>query len=444
MASNQSSIWQRIFRLPEFRLPSKRTIYSVFLLILVAFYWVFAWQMERIDLDQYQLPYPLPLPQLIINITTFFLPRVLRHFLPVLLGWLLAFEAASNLLFYLYDLPDHSDARSFLLRLRSPNRFRGKTVTVTPQTLEKQRQESARIRAGGPGRFKIPIGHLAVTEHNGRFYRIIAAGSHLLDNFEHIHAVLDLRPQQRDKEDVRLQSKEGLEVTTAVSVTFRISTGGSPVTQNQPYPYDKDAVQKLAYSQVNLPGNKVGNWEGSALGTVIGILRKTVAAFSLDDLLQDAETELGAHLTIRSQVEREAREKLRQQGIELQRVRIGRFGFPDDVTRQHIAYWSAYWHSQAEMTRADGEALALEEMEIARAEAELEMIKAIVAGVQQARQQGYGGTESVVVALRLIETLERLAIQSQSDVAVPTQMLKQLQGLHQQLLIAGNEEEAKG
>ena len=58
--------------------------------------------------------------------------------------------------------------------------------------------------------------------------------------------------------------------------------------------------------------------EGSALGTVIGILRKTVASFSLDDLLQDAETELGAHLTIRSQVEREAREKLRQQGIELQ------------------------------------------------------------------------------------------------------------------------------
>jgi len=172
-------------------------------------------------------------------------------------------------------------------------------------------------------------------------------------------------------------------------------------------------------------------------------LRKTVMAFSLDELLQDSQTEIGAHLTIRQQVEREARAILREQGIELQRVRIGRFDFPDDVTSQHIAYWRTYWNSQAQAAKVDGEAIALEEMEIARAEAEMEMIKAIVDGIQQAEQQGYSGAESVVVALRLIEALQSLALQSQADASVPDQMMRQLQLLHQQLLATGSEVEGR-
>jgi hypothetical protein len=169
---------------------------------------------------------------------------------------------------------------------------------------------------------------------------------------------------------------------------------------------------------------------------VVGILGKIVAAFSIDELLQDSQTEIGSHLTIRRQVEREARTKLSDQGIDLQRVRIGRFRFPEDVTLQHVESWSTFWDTQTELTRVDGEAVAIEEMEIARAEAEMEMIQAIVAGVQQAKQQGYGGTESVVVAMRLIEALEKLARQSQTDISLPDEMLPQLQSLHQQLLLS--------
>ncbi len=443
MATNSSPSWQRRLGIPAPRLPNRQTLYSFFLLILFFFYWFFVWQMERIDLAKYELPIPLPLPPFVTGIMTLFLPRVLRHFIPVLLGWLLAYEVAANLLFYLYDLPDHTAARSFLLRLRSPGRFTGTTVTVTPQTLERQREESARIRAGGPGRFQIPVGHAAVTEHNGRFYRTLSAGNHLLDNFEHIHAVLDLRPQHRSKADVRLQSREGLEVTTDVSVTFRISNGAFPVTPSQPYPFDPDIVRKLAYAQVDLPDNRTGGWESAALGTVTSLLRKLVMTFSLDELLEVPETELGAHLTIRHQVEREAREILLGQGVDLQRVRIGRFDFPADVTRQHIASWSTSWDSEAEKTRTDGDARALVLKEVARAEAEMEMVEEVIGAIRQAREDGYGGMESIVVALRLIEALERVALQAQTDVSVPDKMLQQLQSLHQQLLEAGDEDDGE-
>ena len=445
MTASQPSSTQRRSRLPSPKKPSRRALFSFFLFFLLICYWLFVWQMERIDLEGYQLPYSivLPLPQFVVSFMTLFLPRVLRHFLPIVLGFLLAYEMASNVLFYLYDLPDHGEARRFLNHLRSPGRSGGNAFTITPQTLEKQRRESARLRAGGPGRVNIPVGHVATTELNGRYFRTIVAGSHVLNSFEYVKAILDLRPQERNHFKVRLQSREGLEVTTDASVTFRISTGGAPATPRQPYPFDADAARKLAYAEINLPEDRVANWEGSALGTVVGILGKIVAAFSIDELLQDSQTEIGSHLTIRRQVEREARTKLSDQGIDLQRVRIGRFRFPEDVTSQHVESWSAFWDTQTELTRVDGEAVAIEEMEIARAEAEMEMIQAIVAGVQQAKQQGYGGTESVVVAMRLIEALEKLARQSQTDISLPDEMLPQLQSLHQQLLLSSGLSEGR-
>jgi hypothetical protein len=430
MTVDQSSSWQSRLRIAVLRLPSKRIVYSLFLLMIGAFYWAYVWKIERIDLAQYELPYPLPLPQSFINIMTLFLPRVLRHFIPVLLGWLLAYEVAANLLFYLYDLPDHTSARSFLFRLRSPGRSGGNSVTVTPQTLERQREESARIRAGGPGRFKIPVGHVAVTEHNGRYYRTLDAGSHLLDNFEHIHAVIDLRAQHREKQGVRLQSREGLEVIANVGVTFRISTGGSSVTQRQPYPYDPAAVRTLAYAQTNLPKDRVGNWEGIALSKVADILRQTVMDFPLDDLLEEPSTEMGAHLMIRDHVEHQAREILRGQRIDLLRVRLGHFGFSDDVTSQHIAHWRTFLDSETDLE----EMFALDETEKARAKAKTKMAKEIVEGMKRAKQQGHEGMANVVVALNSIEALESVALQSQTEATLPNEMLSQLQLLHEQVI----------
>ncbi|MDX1413138.1 MAG: SPFH domain-containing protein [Candidatus Promineifilaceae bacterium] len=422
---------------PSLKVPAWRTLYLMFLVGLGICYWFFVWLMERIDLATYQLPIELPfqLPPIVISFTTLFLPRVLRHFIPVIIGWLIAYEMAANLLLYLYDLPDRRRARRNLNQLGNPSRARGRPLTVTAQNLEQLREESVLLRAGGPGLISIPVGQVAVTEHNGHFYRILDAGFHALDSFEYVHDVLDLRAQHRNDPEVRLLSREGLEVCTSSSVTFRISTGGQPASPMHPYPLDSTAVKNLAYSQINLPGNKASTWEGTALGIVSGILRKTVFAFSLDELLEDSQTEVGSHLTIRQQVEREARQSLAEKGIELMRLRIGRFRFPDDVTEQHIEYWSTYWDTRAQMAGTEGEAVAIEELEMAKAEAEIDTIKTIVDGVDQARQQGYGGTAEEIVALRLLEILEKLARQSQDDIPLPNQMLPQIQALQEQLTV---------
>ena len=73
---------------------------------------------------------------------------------------------------------------------------------------------------------------------------------------------------------------------------------------------------------------------------------------------------------------------------------------------------SAHWEEKARLSKADGEATAVEELEIARAEAEVAMIQAILDGIQRARRSGAATRTSEIVALRLIDGLERMAEQS--------------------------------
>ena len=415
------------------RLPSKRTLYLLFLGFLLLIYTAFILFVERINIGLLIPSFPIiDLQELLVQYLDIFI-RLARHYVPIILGWMLAYELALNLLLHLYDLPDRGKTSDLLRRLRDPRLAAGKTLTVSPQDLEAQRQESTRLRLGGPGRINIPDGNIAVSEINGRFYRVISSGQHALDRFEYIHTVLDLRPQDRTDPEVKLQSKDGLELVTDVSATFKIYAPESNTSIEQPFPYDVETVRMLAYNEYNLPDGKISSWEDNALATVKGALSASVSSFSLDQLLQDELTQIGAHLTIRRDVERDAMIKLRDQGIDLIRVRIGGFRFSNDVTELRIKNWRTEWENQARIIRAEGEVRAIEEMEIARANAEIDLVKAISEGIRQARQQGYQGDIREIISLRFIELLEKMAIESGSEVHLPDKLLSQIQNLHNQL-----------
>jgi len=417
-------------------MPGKRTLYSLFLFVLFIAYWIFVWRMERIVVTPDQVPLPFTIPPTVANALGIFYPRVLRHFIPLLIGWLLAVELSTNLIFALYDLPDRATARAFLRHLRNP-RFGGTAyAAITAQDLELQRKDNTLIRVGGPGRVTVATGQAAVSEVNSRFLRILNSGTHSLDRFERIHSVLDLRPQERSDADVRLHSREGLEVTTYLGITFRVSKGASIVSEQTPYPFDPAAVGTLAYDQSNLAYSEHTAWEDTAVFIVTNILAGTVERYSLNQLLQEESTEVGAHLNIRRDVEREARIKLLERGIDLILIRIGRFRFPEDVTEQYIEQWRSIQENNLRHNLAEREAIAMQAMEVARAEAELEIVRAMAASMTNAQRQGYRGTLNEIMAVRFVEALERLAKQSGLEMKLPDHLLPQLHHLQQQLQLA--------
>ncbi|MFZ1400783.1 MAG: SPFH domain-containing protein, partial [Candidatus Promineifilaceae bacterium] len=352
----------------------------------------------------------------------------------VIAGAYFAYDAAVILVKMLYDLPDRDDARQFLSRLLASGASTAAAAEVTPDSLASARHDSVLLRVGGPGRVQVPTGHVMVTELNGRFLRILPAGKHRLERYEYIHAVLDLQPQQRLVDEFAAFSRDGLELRVGLGIVYRIKMGSQIATRENPYPYDETAVRTAAYAQTVLDDKgTVSTWEDTPINLAKGTLAAILAGFRLDEIMSPERPGEEPYRTIRNELLRQLRLKLDGLGIDLQGVAIHRIDLPDGVTAQYIEYWKSHWESQMLLTLIDGEATAVEEIEVAKAEAEIMMIQAIQEGLQRARREGSTAHMEEVVALRLVEALEKMARQSQQVTPLPGSLLNQLDTLRRQL-----------
>ncbi len=379
---------------------------------LLAAYFVIVWLLEGINLRAWLAEVLLlPPTALIWEFITLFVV-ILRHFLPIAVGWWFAYSATVGMIQRLYDLPTRDEAALFLSRLRSPEYSGEKAAPLLPHTLEIERPNSVLLRVGGPGKVKVEPYMAAVTEDNGRFARIISAGSYQLRPFEYVHTVLDLRPQERVVADAVVRTRDNIDLTVTFSIVYRIRTGDEQPSKTKPYPYDEAAVRAAAYAQTVLATGAAATWDSRPAGTTRGRLAAAVERLRLDELMHPPGRTDEPYRTLQRGVWRAARAELANAGIDLLSVHIDRIQPPPDVEAQYIAFWRTHWQERVRLSKADGEATAEEEIEIARAEAEVAMIQAILEGIQRARRSGATTRTSEIVALRLIEGLERMAEQS--------------------------------
>jgi regulator of protease activity HflC (stomatin/prohibitin superfamily) len=419
--------------------PVKRWVFLLVVTIMVLMYWTYAHFIENIDMTTSlnavwygRFPGGSNLPPVIITFVELFHWRVLRHFIPVITGWIIAYWAAVSLVRILYDLPDYSYARRFLSRLITAQTTGEKAVAVSSQTLEALRSESIMLRVGGPGQLVIPPGEVGVSEINGRYYRILPSGKNNLKPFEYVHSVLSLRTQERQVTDVALVTNDAMTLTADYTISFHIDRDGEMPTRNQPYPFRLDAVEKAAYTQTN-SGEKVFDWMAQAANSAKGILVSIASKYTFDELMHPAGGSVEPYYQLTQELERKVRNKLEDFGAELASIRIDRLDLSEEAEQQYIDYWLANMETQITLEKAEGAASSLEITEIARAEAEIIMIRAIAEGLESARQAGNMNTMRDIIALRMVEALEKMALQSQADTQVPPDVLTELEALRGQI-----------
>ncbi|MCL4264336.1 MAG: hypothetical protein KJ069_14025 [Anaerolineae bacterium] len=386
--------------------------FTLGLFALLFIYFLMVWLLEGVNLRAWlagllQLT-PLDLIWEFIGL----LWLIFRHFIPVIVGWWFAYNATVGMMQRLYDLPTKDDASLFLSRLRSPGYGIGKGLPIWPHTLEIERPSSVLLRVGGPGKVSVGPFMVAVTEDNGRFARILPPGSHQLYPFEYIHTILDLRPQERTIADAVVRTRDNIDLTVTFSIVYRIRQGDEQPSKTKPYPYEEAAVRAAAYAQTVLENGAASTWDGKPATTTRSKLAVAVERYRLDELMHPPGRTDEPYRALQREVWRTARTELGHYGIDLLSVHIDRVQPPPDVEAQYIDYWRTHWEERAKLSKADGEATAVEEIEIARAEAEVAMIQAILEGIQRARRSGATTRTSEIVALRLVEGLERMAEQS--------------------------------
>lgn len=421
-------------RRPQPALPHNQNRWLLpFLFLLLGLYWLFAHSIERIDLTQTN-PAMAGLPALIVTIIEFVTPRVLRHFIPIVAGIWFSYRTAVYLIQLLYDLPDWEAAIDFFRRLRLGSMMMELPLPIPAHQVEQIRRDLPQLRIGGPGLVQIQAGEVAVTELWGQVYRVLPGGSHWLRRFEYVQAVLNLHEHAKHIEGVALVTRDGLELTADITIRYRLSQGSEMPTKAKPFPYDEAAVKTAAYDQTVIGAFTASNWEETPINVAKGTLKAIIARLRLDEILQPNDTATEPHLAISRQLERHTRLALLDKGIDLVSLQLGRFQFEETITNQYIEYWQTRWKIQADLSLADGQARALVEREIARAEAEVTMIQAIVEGVRRAQQEGHTGTVREIVAMRLIESLERVARRSQNLAPLPNSLLPRLNEMRQELL----------
>jgi regulator of protease activity HflC (stomatin/prohibitin superfamily) len=389
----------------------------IILMVLMFFsFWFLAHRLERLYLTELNFlvtTFPLlpTMPRPFISIIELLHPRVLRHFLPLAVGVYLAYRAAVGMIKTLYDLPEDDDATKFLGRLRAASPAGVKAAVLKSDTLAADRAKSVVLRVGGPANVMVAVGNVVVTELNGRFRRVLDAGMHTLERFETVHSILDLRPQERTVTDVLLLTRDGLEITADLTVSFRIQREGEPSVET-PFPFAAEAVCKAAY-YARVHPEHVDIWQAVPLNEAKSALYAIIAQLNLDDILDPDTPGTDPEHTIQKRLKAELETRLKLIGLELVAVHVNHLVLPQPVVDQVIDYWQTRWEGERSLITAEGEAEALEAIDLARTEAEIGMIQAIAQGIKLAREQSSTGNMRDVLALRLIEALERMALHSQ-------------------------------
>ena len=436
--SNQSTATR-----PPLLKPASQNGWLLVLLFLFAIgYWLFARYLERIDLTLidpawWTLLFNRPMPPQLTFVRELFHWRVLRHLLPPIVGWWLAYQAAVGLVQTLYDLPDRAAGQRFLRRLISSPGSPLTALKLNAERLRTDRQSHVVLRIGGPGYVRIENGYVGVTEKNGRFFRTLDHGLWRLERFEFIHSVLDLRPQERTATRIEMVSQDGIPLTANLTVYFRVNPGDQPASRAQPFPFAETAVRAAAYAQTVGNDGTVAYWDSLPLNITRGLLTLIISKHPVDHILtpptRSSQNRSAPLLSIKNELTYAAREKLQPYGIQLDSVHVSQIELPHSVTDQYVRYWQSRSEAGIRLSLAEGEAVALEELEMAQAEAEMVMIEAIVEGVQRARELHQQTDLRSVVALRLVETLEKMAQQSQQTTAVSPDLITQIDTWRHQL-----------
>lgn len=330
----------------------------------------------------------------------------------------------------------------------------GGSLSVIRTNLEESQEKDLLWRIGGPGTLNVKARHaVAVTEQNGRLLRILGPGKHKLTAYERIRTMLSLQIYEHDAE-VELFTRDGIKAKVQLAITYRIAPDDAlmrittfdseihqqltdqipAATPEQPYRFGEAAVRSVATIAIVDEDQRVTKWHKLPFPVVSGQLKREVAQYRLNELFVPHPGLGIRHLDVYESVLRKGREILHPLGIELIDMRLGPLEAGERVMDAYLELWRAVWQKRREVELAQSQAKAIEELGSGVGEMEVAALQTIAEALQRARKQNDLESVRPLVALRLIDALERLARET-TGLADPgsADLMKQLRALRRRL-----------
>ncbi|MBC8492561.1 MAG: hypothetical protein H8D43_02155 [Chloroflexi bacterium] len=357
--------------------------------------------------------------------------EVVRDMLPGIAVLVIALEISARFVRSLYKLNRMGEARSFVRRMLFGQMGFPPWLLIGEGKLPEDENQVV-MRVGGPGHLVIYNDTAVLLEQAGRLTRIEKQGFPGIKPFETVYDVVDLRPK-RKLHAVKAMTKEGIPVTCEVDIGFKIEDGGQVPTKDEPYPAQENAILKAITSQwkcdTNLFSSGKLNWEDLVvLGYADGPLRSILARYPLDQLIEPVEeggSRKSPRQAIREELEKELRREVPALGAKIMHVDLGDIIVEDEVTQQWIDAWQTEWVSWRKKRQALGEAEYAQQVEIATAQAQVDMIVAITEAVQSLDTDD-PQVASQHLLLRLVTMLRRASSDPWTRAFLPSHVMRTL------------------
>lgn len=312
------------------------------------------------------------------------------------------------------------------LILRSYTYTAEQFINNTRKTKPKKRGSSSDI----PASFKtlragyIKSHHVLALTKGAGFIR--AAGPRFVSLYkkETIRQIIDLRTQLRLQE-VRFNTRDGIPISTQVTVIFFVKRNLEDHLENTLYPFDKEAIFQLSYiDTVDSQGN-AWDWRDQLTPRAAALLAQELSQFNLDGLINIPPTAVSPLQEISSRVQALMQKEFDAKGIKVLVVKAGVLTLPEGVQKQNVLTWQADWKSKIEVENAASEAEVIRRMKQARARAQMKIIETIIHNLEAMRHEGESDAQQVII-LRLIDALEEALAADVPGTFVPQQIMASL------------------
>jgi regulator of protease activity HflC (stomatin/prohibitin superfamily) len=330
------------------------------------------------------------------------------------------------------EFDDLGQAIKFLMRRRFGKVGFSPFVTLSQGTVVLDRYDV--VPHGGPATLVVHNDTAAVLQKAGQLTRVLGPGFSVLEPFEKIYNIIDLRPKCWELA-VNAMTKEGIPITWEVEVQYQINDNGQKPSDQAPYPFVEEEVFQAATTEWRRERDGVQDidWEGwIVVSQTQGTLRSILARRCLDELIGLTEAD---QLAIRESIQMELEETIRQVapevGAKILEVKLDNLKVDDEVTQQWIENWRTHWHNWSISELAKEEAESIEAFEMAEAESHLLPLNLLTKELQALES---GQDIITVISMRLISALAQARLEN--EVFVPSEALDTLRKF-QELLNGG-------
>lgn len=271
----------------------------------------------------------------------------------------------------------------------------------------------------------IPSHQVYALTRGPSFARAVGPGFVRLTRGERVSQIIELRRQLRSM-PVRALTRDGIPLESSVTVIFQVKRPEDlDETNSLPYPYDPAIVFHVNYLDNFSAGDGTLDWSDRILRQASSALISELSNYTLNNLYQMEQPGILPLEEIKQKLRRKLEGTFGKFGVSIYAVGVGQFKLPPKVLEQRIQFWQAAWQQRILTETAAGEAEAMRRIKLARARAQIEIIESITDSIEAMRRTGETDLTDIV-ALRMLETMEKALTDETVKAMVPQYMMNTL------------------